>query len=169
MYFWACHKGLNSTIHHTCWWIQLCGNLKPCTAWMWLTAHNWQKWKSTFRTCHCHEIYREEAAGLKNSNWKKFLENSEIFSPILSGHCGHVQTEFSSLKGWVSKLTKNFWKFCPKSWIRRIFFFLKVKFSVWKCQQLTKMSILSKILQCGQFFLEKNEIFESRHVCNGPK
>ena len=30
-----------------------------------LTAHNWQKWQSTFRTYHCHEIYREEAVGLK--------------------------------------------------------------------------------------------------------
>ena len=30
-------------------------------------------------------------------------KKSEIFSPIRSGHCKHVQTEFSSLKGWVSK------------------------------------------------------------------
>ena len=36
---------------------------------LYLTAHNWQKWKSTFPTCHCHEIYREEAVGLKNSNY----------------------------------------------------------------------------------------------------
>ena len=28
-----------------------------------LTAHNWQKWKSTFLTCPCHKIYREEAVG----------------------------------------------------------------------------------------------------------
>ena len=34
-----------------------------------LTAHNWQKWKSTFLTCHYHEIYREEAVGLKSSNY----------------------------------------------------------------------------------------------------
>ena len=34
-----------------------------------LTAHNWQKWKSTFLTCHCHEIYSEEAVGLKSSNY----------------------------------------------------------------------------------------------------
>ena len=33
-----------------------------------LTANNWQKWKSTFLTCHCHEIYRE-AVGLKNSKY----------------------------------------------------------------------------------------------------
>ena len=26
------------------------------------------KLKSTFRTCHCHEIYKEEAVGLKSSN-----------------------------------------------------------------------------------------------------
>ena len=30
-----------------------------------LTAHNWQKWKSTFLTCHCHGIHREETVGLK--------------------------------------------------------------------------------------------------------
>ena len=30
-----------------------------------LTAHTRQEWKSTFLTYHCHEIYREEAVGLK--------------------------------------------------------------------------------------------------------
>ena len=49
------------------------------TRYLLLTAHNWQKWKSTFLTCHCHEIYREEAVGLKSSNytWKImiFCEN----------------------------------------------------------------------------------------------
>ena len=37
-----------------------------------LTAHNWQKWKRVFLTCPCHEIYREEAVGVKCSNytWK---------------------------------------------------------------------------------------------------
>ena len=29
-----------------------------------LTAHNWQKWKSWFRTCPCHKIYRVEAVVL---------------------------------------------------------------------------------------------------------
>ena len=33
-----------------------------------LTAHNWQKWKRTCLTCHCHEIDRKEAVGLKSSN-----------------------------------------------------------------------------------------------------
>ena len=32
-------------------------------------AHNWQKWKSTFLTSSCHKIYREEAVGLKISNY----------------------------------------------------------------------------------------------------
>ena len=27
------------------------------------TAHNWQKLKRTFLTCHCHNIYREEEVG----------------------------------------------------------------------------------------------------------
>ena len=36
---------------------------------------NWQKWKSTFLTCPCHEIYRGEAVGLKSSNytWKVMI------------------------------------------------------------------------------------------------
>ena len=37
-----------------------------------LTAHNWQKWKRVFLTCPCHEIYRDEAEGLKSCKytWK---------------------------------------------------------------------------------------------------
>ena len=34
-----------------------------------LTAHNWQKWKSTFLACPCHRIKRVQAVGLKNSNY----------------------------------------------------------------------------------------------------
>ena len=34
-----------------------------------LTAHNWQKWKSTFFTGPCHEIYRVEAVCLKSFNY----------------------------------------------------------------------------------------------------
>ena len=30
-----------------------------------LTGGNWQKWKRLFLTCPCHEIYRDEAVGLK--------------------------------------------------------------------------------------------------------
>ena len=47
-----------------------------------LTAHNWQKWKSTFLTCHCREKYREEAVSLKGSNYTlklKFLWICEIW------------------------------------------------------------------------------------------
>ena len=37
-----------------------------------LTAQNWQKWKKVFLSCYCHEIYRKEADGVKDSNytWK---------------------------------------------------------------------------------------------------
>ena len=37
-------------------------------------AHNWQKLKSRFLTCPCHEIYRDEAVSLKSSSytWKKY-------------------------------------------------------------------------------------------------
>ena len=39
-----------------------------------LTAHNWQKWKRVFLTCPCHEIYRDEAVGLKSCKytWKNY-------------------------------------------------------------------------------------------------
>ena len=37
-----------------------------------LTGGNWQKWKRVFLTCLCHEIYRDEAVGLKSckNTWK---------------------------------------------------------------------------------------------------
>ena len=37
-----------------------------------LTAHNWQKWKRVFLTWPSHKIYRVESVGLKSSNytWK---------------------------------------------------------------------------------------------------
>ena len=37
-----------------------------------LTGGNWQKWKRVFLTCPCHEIYRDEAVGLKGckNTWK---------------------------------------------------------------------------------------------------
>ena len=38
----------------------------------WLTAHNWQKCKSPYLTCPCHKIYREEAVGLKRSNYTDY-------------------------------------------------------------------------------------------------
>ena len=34
-----------------------------------LTAHNWQKWNSTFLTYPYHKIYRVEAVGLKSSSY----------------------------------------------------------------------------------------------------
>ena len=33
-----------------------------------LMANNWQIWKRIFLTCPCHEIYRDEAVGLKVAN-----------------------------------------------------------------------------------------------------
>ena len=40
--------------------------------WSPLTGGNWQKWKRVFLTCPCHEIYRDEAVGLKSckNTWK---------------------------------------------------------------------------------------------------
>ena len=46
--------------------------LKKKTICMILTGGNWQKWKRVFLTCPCHEIYRDEAVGLKSckNTWK---------------------------------------------------------------------------------------------------
>ena len=40
--------------------------------WDLLTGGNWQKWKRVFLIFPCHEIYRDEAVGLKSckNNWK---------------------------------------------------------------------------------------------------
>ena len=37
-----------------------------------LTGGNWQKWKRVILTCPCHEIYGDEAVGLKSckNTWK---------------------------------------------------------------------------------------------------
>ena len=42
------------------------------TEYLYLTGGNWQKWKRVFLTCPCHEIYRDEAVGLKSckNTWK---------------------------------------------------------------------------------------------------
>ena len=61
-----------------------CANIEPIhdvhRVWRWsniklkvsLTGGNWQKWKRVFLTCPCHEIYRDEAVGLKSckNTWK---------------------------------------------------------------------------------------------------
>ena len=54
-------------------WVFPVGHLK-CTVTLnlnfdFLTAHNWQILNSGFLTCHRHEIYREEAVGVKSSNY----------------------------------------------------------------------------------------------------
>ena len=47
-----------------------------------LTGGNWQKWKRVFLTCPCHEIYRDEAVGLKSCKytWKitKFVKMGNL-------------------------------------------------------------------------------------------
>ena len=59
-----------------------------------LMSHNWQKWKSTFLACHCHEIYREEAAGLKSSSYTKKYD-----------FCEYVKFAAISLKIDILKIT----------------------------------------------------------------
>ena len=48
------------------------GGVYVCVFQEHLTAHNWQKWKRVFLTCPYHEIYRDEAVGLKSCQycWK---------------------------------------------------------------------------------------------------
>ena len=48
-----------------------------------LTGGNWQKWKRVFLTCPCHEIYRDEAVGLKKL--QKYLKNYDICENVKFG------------------------------------------------------------------------------------
>ena len=49
-----------------------------------LTGGNWQKWKGVYLTCPCHEIYRDEAVGLKSCKYTSlYLKNYEIWDNVL--------------------------------------------------------------------------------------
>ena len=48
-----------------------------------LTGGNWQKWKRVFLKCPCHEIYRDEAVGLKKL--QKYLKNYDICENVKFG------------------------------------------------------------------------------------
>ena len=51
-----------------------------------LTGGNWQKWKRVFLTCPCHEIYRDEAVGLKSCKMpekSRYLWKYEIWGNIV--------------------------------------------------------------------------------------
>ena len=69
-----------------------------------ITAHNWQKWKSTFLACPCHEIYRVEAVGLKSSSYALkimiFCENVR-FGAIL------WKFDILSITAWLKFESKN--------------------------------------------------------------
>ena len=55
-----------------------------------------QKWKSTFPICHCHEIYREEAVGLKSSNYT-----------LKYDFCEYVKFRAISLKIYILLITAS--------------------------------------------------------------
>ena len=50
----------------------LCKALREPIYFSKLTTHNWQNWKRVFLICPCHEIYKDEAVGLKSCKytWK---------------------------------------------------------------------------------------------------
>ena len=60
-----------------------------------LMAHNWQKWKRVFLTCPCHEIYRDEAVGLKKM--QLYLKNYDF--------CEHVEFGAISWKFDILSIT----------------------------------------------------------------
>ena len=60
----SCDSNIICNIYHNNQWFE-----SKITIYMRLTAHNWQSWKSTFPSFPCHKIYREEAVGLKSSNY----------------------------------------------------------------------------------------------------
>ena len=65
------HSELTQEFNFGAWCIYCCSILQQLH-WVSLTGGNWQKWKRVFLTCPCHEIYRDEAVGLKSckNTWK---------------------------------------------------------------------------------------------------
>ena len=68
----ACNQSVGIIWQSLPWHILSSFKFKVIQLSSWLTAHNWQKWKRVFLTCLCHEIYRDEAVGLKSCKytWK---------------------------------------------------------------------------------------------------
>ena len=66
-----------------------------------LTAYNWQKWKRVFLTCPCHEIYRDEAVGLKSC---KYTWKSMIFVKMWNLGQYRENLIFCQLLNWSSNL-----------------------------------------------------------------
>ena len=54
-----------------------------------LTGGNWQKWKRVFLTCPCHEIYRDEAVGLKSCKYTR-----KITKFVKMGNLGQYRENF---------------------------------------------------------------------------
>ena len=71
---WISYKYLHSSPNLSCVCVYITSSVtssdhhRPIKT---LTAHNWKKWR-VFLTCPCHEIYRDEAVGLKSCKyiWK---------------------------------------------------------------------------------------------------
>ena len=79
----AIHSKILQTDGHLSFWCSLYETISmPFSQ----TAHNWQKWKSTFHTYHCHEIYREEAVGLKENAYKKSKNPSPFFRKTIGSN-----------------------------------------------------------------------------------
>ena len=64
-----------------------------------LTTHNWQKLKRVFLTCLCHEIYRDEAVGLKKT--QIYLKNYDFCEYV---EFGAILWKFDIL--WITAALK---------------------------------------------------------------
>ena len=85
---------------------------------MLLTAHDWQKRKSTFLTCHCNEIYSEDTVGLKKFElyFKNYSLNVKRVKWLLFNRVKSVRntlTEWKSLSKRV-KIIPKWVKITPK-------------------------------------------------------
>ena len=126
-----------------------------------LMGHNWQKWKSTSLTCHCHKIYRVETVGLKKSN-----NTFQITIFVSLWNFGAISWKFDilSMTAWLKFESKNpFAQMWPIwLWLATVhhIWFLLNKFSVkyrlpfpilhflpWNHVALLKDRFLKKILK----------------------
>ena len=79
-------------------------------------AHNCQKWKRVFLACHCHEIYRDKAIGLKSCKytWTRQFSNHE--SRLLSR--AHTFAIIVILDLKIHQSMWIHWSFFLKTWTK---------------------------------------------------
>ena len=121
------------------------------------TAHNWQKLKSRFLTCPCYEIHREEAFGLKSSNYT--FKNHDFCEYVKFGAIS-LKFNILSITAWLKFESKILLNICDTYncdyLLHTTFRFYLISF------QLIHISLLNSFYFCHEITLHYSQISFSR-------